>query len=76
MVLMSLCCGIEKTSVDNTRLRDRVRVYRQHIKQPKHQNIKVEEHMQIYEKVFFKIFQFLQMEWNDPNLRRVYEKKF
>ena len=65
-----------ETGVGKTRLRDRVRVYRQHIKQPEHQKLKVEEHMQICERGSFKIFPLLQMRSNDTNLRRDYETKF
>ena len=37
--------GETETGVGKTRLRDRVRVYRQYIKQPEHQKLKVEEHI-------------------------------
>ena len=45
------CTG--KTDVDKTRLRDRVKVYRQHIKQPEHQQLKVEEHIYEFVKMLF-----------------------
>ena len=67
---------IEETTEGKTRLRDRVGVYWQHIKQPEDQKLKVEEHMQICERGSFKIFSFLQMRLNDTNLRRAYETKF
>ena len=43
-----ICSGcleehIGETGVGKTRLRDRVRVYRQYIKQPEHQKLQVEE---------------------------------
>ena len=66
---------IGEKGVDKTRLRDRVRVYMQHIKQPEHQN-KVEEHIRICGRGSFKIFSFLQMQSNVTNLRRSYETKF
>ena len=53
--------------------RDRVRVYLLHIKQPEHQKLKVEEHIQICGRCSLKIFPFPQMQSNDTNLRRVYE---
>ena len=62
--------------IDKTRLRDMVRVYRQHIKQPEHQKLKVEEPIRICGKSSFKIFPFLQMRSNDTNLRRAYETNF
>ena len=67
---------IGETGVGKTRLRDRVRVYRQHIKQPEHQKLKVEEHVRICGRDSFKVFPFLQMRSNDSNLRRAYETKF
>ena len=51
------------------------RVYRQQIKQPEHQKLKVEEHIRICGRDSFKIFSFLQMRSNDTNLR-AHETKF
>ena len=81
-VIYDLICsgGLEEyigeMGIGETRLRDRVRVYRQHIKLPVHQKLKVEEHILICGKDSFKIFLFLQMRSNDTNLRRAYETKF
>ena len=36
---------IGETGINKTTLRDRVRVYRQHILQPQYQKLKVEEHL-------------------------------
>ena len=52
VIFVVICSGcleeyIGETSVGKTRLRDRVIVYRQHIKQPEHHKLKVEEHIQI-----------------------------
>ena len=47
-VLICSGCSEERTGetgVGKTRLRDRVRVYRQHMKQPELQKLKVEEHI-------------------------------
>ena len=77
-VLICLGCleeCIEKPGLGKTRLKDRVRVYRQHIKQPQHQKLKVEEHIRICRKDSFKIIPSLQMWSNDTNLRRGYETK-
>ena len=52
---------IREMDIGKTRLRDMVRVYRKHIKQPEHQKLKVEEHIQICGRGSFKIFPFLQM---------------
>ena len=53
---------IGETGVGKTRLRDSVRVYRQHIKQPEHQKLKV---IRICGRRSFKIFPSLQMQSND-----------
>ena len=63
-MLSTICSGcleqnIGETGVGKRRVRDRVRVYRQHIKQPKHQKLKVEERIRIFEGSPFKIFPFL-----------------
>ena len=76
-----ICSGcleeyIGETGVGKTRLRDRVRVRRQHMKQPEHQKLKVKEQARICGRGSFKIFPFLQMRSNDRNLRRTYETKF
>ena len=76
-----ICSGyleeyLGETDVDKTSLRDTVRVYRQHIKQPAHQKLKVEEHIRICGRRSFKIFPFLQMRSDDTNLSTAYETKF
>ena len=43
-----------ETGVGKTRLRDWVRVYRQHIKQPEHQKLKVEEYYEFVEEAISK----------------------
>ena len=81
VIYVSICSGCleeytGETCVGKTRLRDRDRVYRQHIKQPEHQKLEVEEHIRIRGRGSFKTFPFLQMLSNDTNLRRAYGKKF
>ena len=78
-VIFCPSCGEEyigETGIGKTKLRDRVRVYRQHIKQPEYQQLKVEEHLRRCGKGAFKIFPLLQMRSNDTDLRRSYEKRF
>ena len=46
-IIICPTCGEEytgETGIGKTKLRDRVRVYRQHIRQPEYQKLKVEEH--------------------------------
>ena len=58
------------------KVRDRARVYRQHIKQPGYQKLKVEEHLITCGKCTFKIFPLLQMQRSETDLRRSYERNF
>ena len=63
-----------ETGVGKTKLRDRVRVYRQHIRQPEYQKLNVEEHLRTCGEVTFKIFPLLQMRSPEIDLRRSYER--
>ena len=45
-----------ETGIGKTKLRDRVRVYRQHIRQPEYQKLKVEEHLTTCGKGTFKLY--------------------
>ena len=67
---------IGETGENNTRLRDRVRVYRQHIKDAQYQMNHVEEHLRICGKGDFKIFPLLQIRCDNTDFRRMYEKLF
>ena len=66
---------IGQTGIGDSKLRDRVRIYRQHIRQPEHEKLKVEKHLRIYDKRNT-IFSFLQLRPNDTDLRREYEDYF
>ena len=81
LIYAIICAGcleeyIGETGEGETKLRDRVRVYRQHIKEKKYQQLKVEEHIRTCGKGNFKIFPFLQMRTNNTSLRRAFELKF
>ena len=65
-----------KLELVKIKLRDRVRVYRQHIRQPEYEKLKVEEHLRMCGKGTFKIFPLLQMRSSDIDLRRSYERNF
>ena len=65
-----------ETGINKQKLRDRVRVYRQHIRQPEYQQLKVEGHLRNYSNGYFTIFLFLQMRSWDKDLRRSYEVMF
>ena len=58
------------------KLRDRVRVYRQHIRQPEYQQLKVEGHLRVSGNEEFQIFPLFQIRSQDTNLKRNYETRF
>ena len=67
---------IGETGEGKTKLRDSVRVYRQHIRQSQYQPLKVEVHLRVCSNREFGIFPLLQMHSQDTNLRRSYERRF
>ena len=78
-IIICPTCGEEctgETGAGKTKLRDRARVYRQHIRQPEYQKLKVEEHSRTCSKGTFKIFPLLQMRSSEIDLRRSYERNF
>ena len=52
------------------------RVYRQHIRQPQYQQLKVEGHLRVCGNGEIRIVPLLQMSSQDTNLRRSYETRF
>ena len=78
-VIICTTCGEEyigETGKNNTKLRDRVRVYRQHIRQPQYQMLQVEAHLRECGGGKFKIFPLLQIRSDNSDLRKAYEKSF
>ena len=72
-MLSFILCSEEytgETGICKTKLRDRVRVYRQHIRQSENQKFKIEEHWRTCGKGTFKIFPLLQMRSSEIDLRR------
>ena len=67
---------IGKTRTGDSKLRDRVRIYRQHIRQPEHEKLKVEKHLRTSGKENFRIFPFLQLRSNETHLRWEHEDYF
>ena len=78
VVVFPNCQGeyIGETGINRQKLQDRVRIYRQHIRQPKCQMLKVEEHVGTCGNGQFKIFPFLKMLSKDTELRRAFEERF
>ena len=67
---------IEETGLNKTKLRDRVRENRQHIRQPQYQQLKVEGHLRTCSSGNFKLFPFLQMRTDSKFLRKSFEERF
>ena len=60
---------IGETGEGKNKLRDRVRVYRQHTRQPRYQELKVEGHLRVCGNEELRTFPLLQMRSQDTNLR-------
>ena len=60
---------IGETRIGNSKLRDRVRIYKQHIQQSEHEILKVEKDLKTCNKGNFTIFLFLQLHSNDMDLQ-------
>ena len=70
-IIICPTCGDEytrETGVGKTKLRDHVRVYQQHIRQPEYRE--VQEHLRTCGKGTIKIFPLLQMRSSETDLRR------
>ena len=67
---------IGKTGNGDSKLRDRVWIYRLNIRQPEQEKLKVEKHVRTCGKGNFTIFPFLQLHSNDTDLQREYEDYF
>ena len=65
LIYVLICSGCNEEYIGETdgetKLRDRVGVYRQHINDTKYPMLEVKEHTQVCGKGQFKIFPFLQM---------------
>ena len=67
---------IGETGKGKTKLKDRIRMYGQHIRQPNYQQLKVEGHLRVCGNGKFQIFPLLQIRFQDTNLRRSYKTRF
>ena len=75
VIYVVICSGcgeeyIGESGIGKQKVRDRVRIYRQHIRQPEYQQLKVEGHLRQCGNGKFRIFPFLQLRINDKDLRR------
>ena len=78
VVVCPNCQGeyIGETGINRQKLRDRVRIIINIIRQPKYQMLKVEEHLRNCGNGQFKIFPFLKMRSKDTGLKRAFEERF
>ena len=76
LIYVVICSTCKEKYIGDSKLRDRVRIYRQHIGQSDHEKLKVEKHLRTCGKGNFTIFPFLQLRSNDTDLRREYEGYF
>ena len=67
---------IGKTRTGDSKLRDRVRIYRQHIRQPEHEKLRQISILELVAKETSQYFRFLQLRSNDTDPRREYEDYF
>ena len=67
---------IGETGIGDSKSKDRVRTYRQHVRQPEHGKLKVERHLRNCSNGNVTIFPFLQLRSNGTNLRREYDDYF
>ena len=82
LIYVIICSGCNKEYIGKTggQLKERLSIYRQHIRQPENEKIEVERHLRTCAKGIFKIFPFFKMKENNKILRGYYEdqliKKF
>ena len=74
LIYIAICPTCKgETGIGDSKLRDRQRIYRQHIRQPEHEKFKVEKDLRTSGKGNFTISLLLQLPSNDIDLRREYE---
>ena len=79
LIFVVICSGCQEEYIGEpgsgkSKLRDRVRIYRQHIRQQEYQQLKVEGHLRSCGSDKFN--PLLQMRSDDKHLQRSYEERF
>ena len=64
---------IDEPGIGDSKLTDKVRIYRQHIWQPEHEKLKAKKHLRTCGKGNFTISPFSQLCSNDTDVQRAYE---
>ena len=78
LIYVIICSGCNKEYIGQTRgqLKERLSIYRQHIRQPEYEKVEVERHLRTCANEIFKIFPFFKMKENNKILRECYEDHF
>ena len=78
LIYVIICSGCNNEYIGQTgeQLKERLSIYRQHIRQPEYEKIEVERHLQTCAKGIFKIFPFFKMKESNKILRECYEDHF
>ena len=78
LIYVVICQGCQEEYIGETGclVKERISVYRQHIRQSKYQQIKVEEHFRVCSSGEFQMFPFLQIKQENKLLRKAYEDYF
>ena len=78
LTYLIICSGCNKEYIGQTggQLKERISIYRQHIRQPKYEKIEFERHLRTFAKGIFKIFPFFKMKENNKIFREYYEDHF
>jgi len=75
-VIICNTCKNEYIGQTSRMLKERINIYRQHIRQPQYQMIKVEEHLRICGEGKFQVFPFFKLKSENKFLRDSYESHF
>ena len=75
LIYAVICQGSQEEYIGETGclVKERISVYRQHIRQPQFQQIKVEEHLHFCFSGEFQMFPFLQIKQENKLLRKAYK---
>ena len=78
LIYVIFCQGCQEEYIGETGflVKERISVYRQHIRHPQYQQIKVEEHFRFCSSGEFQMFIFLQIKQENKLLRKAYEDYF
>ena len=78
LIYVVICQGCKEEYIDETGclVKESISIYRQHIRQPQYQQIKLEQHLRLCCSGEFQIFPFLQIKQVNKPKRKAYEDYF